>query len=72
MKTTLAKQLAEALFRNGFGADTCALESMESIIDSELAGQRVKIEVSGGVAECIEQPDGIAVEIIDHDNACHE
>lgn len=29
---------------------------------------RVKIEVSGGVAECTACPDGITVEIQDHDN----
>lgn len=32
----------------------------------------VKIEVFGGVAEITERSPGVAVQLIDHDNECHE
>ena len=34
-----------------------------------MTNQKVIIEVSGGVAEVTQCPEGVEVEIIDHDNA---
>lgn len=39
-----AKQIADALMRAGFGADERARQSMESVIDGELAGQRKPVD----------------------------
>jgi hypothetical protein len=46
---------------------------MISAVDEIIARSRkVVIEVSGGVAEATQVPDGVEVEIIDHDNEQHQ
>lgn len=78
-KITL-QQAAEILRNHGFlPYDDCdrALRLMENRkvrygctdANCALCDGTVRVEVSGGVAECVSAPEWIQVEIVDHDNA---
>lgn len=70
----------ESILHGIFGENETAVEfhvrmlraAYQRALDRQLHVGKVVIEVLGGVAEVTSQPEGVEVEIIDHDNESAE
>ena len=70
----------EAILHGIFGENETAInfhvrmlrEAYQRALDRQLNVGKVVIEVLGGVAEITAQPEGVEVEILDHDNEAAE